>query len=185
MLTPDGPSVLEYNCRFGDPETQVVLPLLQSDAYDIFMACVQGRLDCVPVNFYAKSCAGVVCASQGYPGAYNKGNPITIAADGPGLIFHAGTSINGDGDSLVTSGGRVLCVSGVAETLDGALQLAYSGVERISFPGMFYRRDIGAKAKSLKKGATYAEAGVSIDAGNLLVEKIKPYVGDLTNMAVL
>jgi phosphoribosylamine--glycine ligase/phosphoribosylformylglycinamidine cyclo-ligase len=177
MITSSGPRVLEYNCRFGDPETQVLLPLLTSDLFSIFVACVQGRLDCVPVDFHSGSCAGVVCASEGYPGLYPKGRVIDIKPDGPGVVFHAGTAIDVNGSSLVTSGGRVLCVSGTADTLKEALEIAYAGIKRVSFPGMFYRSDIGFKALAVEgKGATYADAGVSIDAGNLLIEMIKPIV---------
>lgn len=145
MLTRDGPKVLEFNCRFGDPETQAVLPLLKTDLAEIALACIEGRLSAQPVEWYAGACACIVLASGGYPGAYRKGLPIygLDAVPDDVMIFHAGTRrIEG---GWVTDGGRVLGVAARGESLGDALRRAYAGVARISFEDMHYRRDIGAK----------------------------------------
>ncbi|KAJ3279857.1 Bifunctional purine biosynthetic protein ade1 [Borealophlyctis nickersoniae] len=181
MLTPSGPKVLEFNVRFGDPETQVVLPLLESDLAEIMLATAEGRLDSVSVTFKQACAATVVMAAKGYPGSYEKGKEITIAKDIPSdvTVFHAGTKLaNG---KLTTSGGRVLAVTGVAPTLEQALERANANIKLVSFEGAEFRKDIGHRAIKLlsskkSSGATYEQAGVSIDAGNLLVEKIKPLV---------
>ncbi len=148
MLTPDGPRVLEYNCRFGDPETQVILPLLASDLLDVLEACVDGRLAARDVCWRPGAAATVVAASAGYPGSYPKGRAITgadAAAALPGVtVFHAGTRWTDD-DVLVTSGGRVLAVTGAGADLRAALDQAYAGIAQIHFAGMHHRRDIGAK----------------------------------------
>ncbi len=148
MLTLEGPRVLEYNCRFGDPETQVLLPLLASDSLDVLEACVEGRLSPCGVRWHDGAAATVVAASEGYPGSYSKGRAITgdtEAGNLPGVtVFHAGTRRADDGQ-LVTSGGRVLSVTGVGADLRAALGRAYAGIEQIRFAGMHYRRDIGAK----------------------------------------
>lgn len=187
MLTASGPKVLEYNVRFGDPETQVLLPLLDTEVSDlaqIMLACAERRLDSVPVVFKKAFAATVVMASKGYPEAYEKGIPIKLTGEAPSnvRVFHAGTTLREDGQ-LVTSGGRVLAVTGVASNLEAALEAAYTQISRISFDGAHYRRDIGHRALRLlssvtgqKKGLTYSDAGVSIDSGNLLVEQIKPLV---------
>jgi phosphoribosylamine--glycine ligase len=147
MLTPDGPRVLEYNCRFGDPETQVILPLLASDLLDALEACVEGRLADSEIRWHAGACATVVAASEGYPGSYPKGLAIdgTDAAGAlPGVtIFHAGTRWTEDG-VLVSSGGRVLAATGYGSDLRVALDRAYAGIGQIHFAGMHTRRDIGA-----------------------------------------
>ncbi|KAJ1655240.1 hypothetical protein IWQ61_004975 [Dispira simplex] len=184
MLTPQGPKVLEYNVRFGDPETEVVLPLLtpECDLLAILMACVEGRLDSVQLKFSPHSAATVVLASAGYPGSYPKGKAITVGSVDDGTtVFHAGTTMGSNG--LVTSGGRVLTVTGVDTTLEHALQRAYQGVTAVHFDGAFYRKDIGHRALALLKqrsvesiGITYADAGVNIDAGNELVDRIKSVV---------
>lgn len=148
MLTDDGPKVLEYNCRFGDPETQVILPLLESDLVAIMDACIDGQLDQVPVQWQDAACATVVMASPGYPGSYPKGLPIS-GADITGddaLVFHAGTALK-DG-VLVTSGGRVLAVSAVGDDLAAALDRAYTRIDQITFEGAHFRRDIGKNARS-------------------------------------
>lgn len=147
MLTPAGPKVIEYNARFGDPETQVVLPLLETPLIDIVEAVVDKRLAEVPVTFSAQACACVVMASGGYPAAYPKGLKIT-GLDPHGqvegaVVYHAGTTY--DGRSFYTSGGRVLGVTAVGNTLDQALDRAYAAVERIHFDGAHYRTDIGRK----------------------------------------
>lgn len=149
MLTPDGPRVLEYNCRFGDPETQVVLPLLASDLFTILSACASGRLAEVEVRLHEGVAATVVMAAPGYPGTYPKGLPISgvaVADARPDtVVFHAGTAMK-DGQ-LVSNGGRVLAVSGWAPTLAEALAKAYAGVHDIHFAGAHFRHDIGAQTQ--------------------------------------
>lgn len=150
MLTPQGPKVIEYNCRFGDPETQVVLPLLQSDLLKIMMACTEGTLTPELVQFSAGAAACVVLASGGYPGAYQTGYPITglgaPEAAAPGVqVYVAGAGRNEQG-RLVTGGGRVLGVSATGETLRRALAAAYIAAGQIQFTGRHYRMDIGKKA---------------------------------------
>ena len=147
MLTADGPRTLEFNCRFGDPETQAILPLLQTDLLDVLLACTQGRLDQLEVRWRPQSCAAVVASSPGYPGSYPKGLVITGAegADRDDVfIFHAGT-VRSEGQ-LVTAGGRVLAVSALGNTLAEALRRAYDTLGGIHFEGMHYRRDIGGSA---------------------------------------
>lgn len=145
MLTRDGPMVLEFNCRFGDPETQAVLPLLKTDLAEIALACIEGRLSAQPVEWHAGACACIVLASGGYPGTYRKGLPIygLDAVPDDVMIFHAGTRRTEGG--WVTDGGRVLGVAARGESLGDALRRAYAGVARVSFEGMHYRRDIGAR----------------------------------------
>jgi phosphoribosylamine--glycine ligase len=146
MLTPDGPRCLEFNCRFGDPETQVLLPLLDSDFLDIAEACAEGRLADVDVRWKPGAAACVVLASEGYPGNYPTGREIRglEAVDEKAIIFHAGTKLTDQ--RIVTAGGRVLCVTGLGATIPEALKAAYAAVERISFEGAHYRRDIGRRA---------------------------------------
>ena len=144
MLTPNGPKVIEYNCRFGDPETQVVLPLLESDLFEIMRACREGTLDPAKVRFSDKSACCVVLASDGYPEHYKTGYPITIDADVDAEIFVAGAKLE-DG-VLLTSGGRVLGVTATADTLSAAVQKAYSQVPKVRFENAYCRRDIGARA---------------------------------------
>ncbi|MBR5135327.1 MAG: phosphoribosylamine--glycine ligase [Clostridia bacterium] len=148
MLTPNGPKVIEYNCRFGDPETQVVLPLLESDLLTIMQACANGTLADVDVTFSNGAAACVIVASGGYPESYEKGFELRGLDENGGAegvtVYHAGTALK-DG-KLVNSGGRVLGVTGSGETLQAALDKAYAAVETISFDGSFYRHDIGAKA---------------------------------------
>jgi phosphoribosylamine--glycine ligase len=145
MLTNDGPKVLEFNCRFGDPETQVIIPLLASDLVEIMLACVDERLADSAVQLHPGACATVVMASEGYPGRYPKGREITGIEAAESLdgvsVFHAGTALE-DG-RFVTNGGRVLAVSATGPTLPAALQQAYKGVDLIHFEGAHYRRDIG------------------------------------------
>jgi phosphoribosylamine---glycine ligase len=148
MLTPDGPRVLEFNCRFGDPETQVILPLLDSDLVDVFEVCIDGQLDRFDVAWSEQFAASVVVASPGYPGAYPKGLPISgLDALPAGVtVFHAGTALDASGQ-LVTAGGRVLNVTATGATLDAALDAAYRGVDAVCFDGMHFRRDIGRTGK--------------------------------------
>ena len=149
MVTADGPKVLEYNCRFGDPETQVVLPLLDGDLVDVMEACLAGTLTDEAVRWHEGSAATVVAASAGYPGSYPTGRPIRGAGDAGATegvhVFHAGTRVSASG-GWETSGGRVLAVTGLGADLPAALQRAYGGLEQIWFEGMHFRRDIGAKA---------------------------------------
>mgnify|MGYP005785936151 FL=1 len=150
MLTKDGPKVIEYNCRFGDPETQAVLPLLKTDLLDVMEAVAAGRLSEINVEWLDKCSCCLVLASGGYPKAYKKGLPISGLTGGqlPGSgveVFHAGTKKLPDG-SLVTNGGRVLGLTAVADTLREAVEAAYSAAEKIGFEDMHYRRDIGARA---------------------------------------
>jgi phosphoribosylamine--glycine ligase len=147
MLTAEGPKTLEFNCRFGDPETQVILPLLQSDLVEIMLACTAGKLaEVAPqVQWHAGACATVVLASGGYPGHYAKGLPITGLAQADQhadvKVFHAGTALKDE--QVVTSGGRVLAVSALDTDLPAALQRAYAAVTDIHFEQMHYRSDIG------------------------------------------
>lgn len=150
MLTADGPRVLEYNVRFGDPETQVLVPLLASDLYEVAMACVEGTLADLDVQWHEGFAATVVAASEGYPGSYPKGRAITGVEAAEALegvtVFHAGTRTGPDG--LETSGGRVLAVTGRGATLRAALDAAYAGVYAIGFEGKHARSDIGWRALS-------------------------------------
>jgi phosphoribosylamine--glycine ligase len=144
MLTPCGPKVIEYNCRFGDPETQVVLPLLESDLLTVMQAVTEERLAETEVKFGKGHAACVIMASGGYPTAYKKGYEITIPEDVDGEVYVAGAAIK-DG-KLCTSGGRVLGVTAVRETLEEALNASYASVKRIAFTDAYYRHDIGARA---------------------------------------
>lgn len=148
MLTPAGPKVLEFNCRFGDPETQVVLARLKTDLVEVFSACVEGRLDQLSLEWDTRAAVCVVMASAGYPGAYEKGKVISGVREAEALddvcVFHAGTQAV-EGNTL-TSGGRVLGVTGLGETIQSARDRAYLGVEKISFEGAFWRGDIADRA---------------------------------------
>ena len=219
MLTKNGPKVLEYNVRFGDPETQTLLPLMDADLAEVMVACTEGWLDAVNIRAYPKFAATVVAAAGGYPGPYVQGDTITLE-DPPDdtFIFHAGTKeptvLAGHNDeqpamraalqplsthaahshapratrpseSLTTSGGRVIAATSTACTLEAAISLAYKGISTIHFKNMHFRRDIGSRGlrdqlASTKLthggGLTYASAGVSIDSGNSLVQRIKPLV---------
>ena len=144
MLTPDGAKVIEYNCRFGDPETQVVLPLLESDLLTVMQAVTNGKLSTTEVKFSDKSCACVVMASGGYPKSYKKGYPITIPDDIADSVIIAGAKRENGG--LVTDGGRVLNCVAVADTLKSALDMAYENASKIKFENSYMRRDIGQRA---------------------------------------
>lgn len=148
MLTSNGPKVIEYNCRFGDPETQVVLPLLETDLFTIMEAISKKELEKIEVKFANKYSACVVLASPGYPESYPKGITIDgLSKDGQidGLtIYHAGTIL--ENDEFKTSGGRVLCASAVGSTLDEAIEKAYNGLKKVNFNNAHYRKDIGQKA---------------------------------------
>lgn len=149
MITKDGPRVIEYNCRFGDPETQVVLPLLESDLLDIMMAVADERLDETDVKFSEKSACCVVMASNGYPVKYETGFEIKMDDAVKGNVFVAGAKMC-DG-KVVTGGGRVLGVTAVADTLCEAVEKAYENVKHVSFDNAYYRHDIGKKAMSIIK----------------------------------
>ena len=144
MITKDGPKVIEYNCRFGDPETQVVLPLLESDLLTVMRAVTEGKLAECEVKFRDAHACCVVLASDGYPGSYGKGYEITIPADVLPHVFVAGAALK-DG-KLVTSGGRVLGVTAVADSLAAAQKEAYALADRIEFGNKYCRRDIGERA---------------------------------------
>jgi len=154
MLTADGPKVLEFNCRFGDPETQAVVPRLESDLAELFLACTEGNLSDYKPIWSPDACVVVVAASGGYPGEYRTGVPIAgldaaTAVDGV-EVFHAGTARKSG--EIVTAGGRVLAVSARAESLDAARRRAYEAVGKISFDGMHYRKDIAKRAASMQGG---------------------------------
>lgn len=144
MLTADGPKVIEYNCRFGDPETQVVLPLMESDLLTAMMACRDGRLSETDIRFSKGSACCVVMASRGYPESYEKGFEITVDGEVDGDLFVAGAKR--EQDRLYTNGGRVLGVTATADTLSEAVKKAYEQVERVHFDNAFYRHDIGQRA---------------------------------------
>jgi len=149
MITPQGdPKVIEFNCRFGDPETQVVLPLLESSLPDLLLACTNQKLENLPgLEWKPGAAASVVMASGGYPDTYEKGKPITgieSAEDGGAIVFHAGTQRRGQ--TIVTDGGRVLNVTSTGENLEAAIAHAYRAVNAIQFEGMYFRRDIGDRA---------------------------------------
>ena len=172
MLTDQGPKVLEYNARFGDPETQILLPLLETDLVDTILACLAGRLADLPIRWRAGASVGVVLASGGYPDSYATGDPIEglEAIDGA-TVFHAGT--RREGAQTVTAGGRVLTVTAQGSTIDEARRTAYAAVDRIHFRQMAYRHDIALTAQG--QGA-YAAAGVDIDAGERAVDLMKDAV---------
>lgn len=167
MMTKSGPKVLEYNTRFGDPETQSLLALLESDLPEVMVACCEGRLDSVDVKVGSKSAATVVVAAGGYPGSYKKGVEMKLDTVPEGMfeclrmergladlspdvvLFHAGTTFDSSDNTLRTSGGRVIASTAVADTLEAAVAKAYKGVEAIRFEGMQYRKDIAGRA--LKK----------------------------------
>jgi len=146
MLTAGGPKVLEYNTRFGDPETQTLLMRMKGDLYDVLAACCEGRLDEVDLSFTDTVCVCVCMCSGGYPGPYEKGKKITgideAEEDKDVKVFHAGTALS-KGDDLVTSGGRVLNVCAFGKTLKEARDKANAACDKIKFDGAFFRRDIG------------------------------------------
>jgi phosphoribosylamine--glycine ligase len=144
MLTKEGPRVLEFNCRFGDPETQVLLPRLKTDLVDLLEGSIDGRLDVQRPDWDSRAAVCVVMASGGYPGSYETGKTISgLDQEIPGLtIFHAGTRLNGD--RVVTAGGRVLGVTALGDSLAAARKAAYQAVERIKFDASYFRHDIGA-----------------------------------------
>ena len=192
ILTANGVKVLEFNCRFGDPETQVVLPLLQNDLVDVLEACVNGQLDQLPLYWNDQSTVTVVLASEGYPGKLTTGQVINgLHAVPPSqfgescTVFHAGTQLQ-DG-KVVTAGGRVLNVTANGQTLQAALANVYRAVNTIHFDGMQYRKDIAQKAlrSKINTPSAYAASGVNIDAGNRSVELMKSAVRSTYTQSVL
>ena len=149
MLTPNGPKVMEYNCRFGDPETQVVLPLLKSDLLTVMQATTNGTLKDCKVEFSSDSAACVIMASKGYPESYQNGYEIVIPEEIRDTVFVAGAKL--DGERLLSAGGRVLGVTAVEKTLDAAIKSSYEKVSKIKFDNAHYRRDIGARAMQALK----------------------------------
>jgi phosphoribosylamine--glycine ligase len=152
MITKDGPKVIEYNCRFGDPETQVVLPRLKTDFVNVCLAVAQGKLSHLQIEWDERPTACVVMAAKGYPGSYPKGQAIT-GLDEAGkkpdsMIFHAGTALHNG--NITTNGGRVLCVTGIGETIERAVQRAYQTLEVIHFDGGHFRKDIAWRALNCK-----------------------------------
>jgi phosphoribosylamine--glycine ligase len=150
MLTPQGPKVIEYNCRFGDPETQVVLPLMESDLLTVMQATTEGTLAQTEVKFSTGSACCVVMASKGYPQSYQTGFELSIPEEVQPWVYVAGAKL--DGDKLLTSGGRVLGVTAVADSLEKAIETAYERVKQVRFDNAYYRQDIGARALRAKEG---------------------------------
>ncbi|MDD5596136.1 MAG: phosphoribosylamine--glycine ligase [Candidatus Omnitrophica bacterium] len=148
MLTDSGPKTLEFNVRFGDPETQAILPRLKSDLLEVMLAVSEESLSRIKLDWDNRACVCVVCASGGYPGDYTKGKEISGLAEAAKMkdvmVFHAGTKK--EGDKILTSGGRVLGVTGLGATIKEAIAKTYQAAEKIKFEGMHYRHDIGAKA---------------------------------------
>ena len=152
IMTESGPKVLEFNARFGDPETQSYVNLIDSDLFDILEACVDSRLEEIQIEWANQAVASLILASEGYPASYEKGFEITGITDAETMegvkVFHAGTKL--DGSKLLTNGGRVLAVSALADSLEEAIGKAYEASELIKFKGKYLRRDIGAKALMLE-----------------------------------
>jgi phosphoribosylamine--glycine ligase/phosphoribosylaminoimidazole synthetase len=178
MLTPDGPKLIEYNCRFGDPETQAVLPLLASDLAELAFACTRGDVTSVPLRFRDGAACTVVAAAPGYPGEPHTGAPITLdgfsttdwanrsTIEPDAILFPAGVSAGR------TAGGRVLAVTGLGDDLAAARAAAYRGLDGVSFPNMVVRRDIGWRAPGALL-TSYAQTGVDIDEGTRAVERMR------------
>ena len=192
MITANSVKVLEFNCRFGDPETQVVLPLLENDLVDVLEACVHGRLNQLPLRWHDRSAVTVVLASEGYPGKYKSRQVVLGLESIPhpqsgdlSIVFHAGTQT--ENGKVVTAGGRVLNVTADGQTLQAALANAYRAVDAIHFDGMQYRSDIAQKALRSNTGASsaYAASGVDIDAGNRAVALMKSAVRSTYTQSVL
>jgi phosphoribosylamine--glycine ligase len=151
MITNDGPMVIEFNCRLGDPEAQVLLPRLESDLLDALWAVANNRLHEIELRWSEQACVGIVIASGGYPGSYKTGLPIEGLddLDPDVLVFHAGTARDSSG-VLATAGGRVLTVSAMGDSTEAAREKAYRNIERIRFEGAHYRRDVGATAAAVR-----------------------------------
>ncbi len=184
MLTADGPKLLEFNCRFGDPEAQALLPLLETEFLDVVEACVNGKLGELEVRWKPGASCTVVLASPGYPSAPSVGSPITLDGILPyDLLFHAGTTIGDDG-ILRTSGGRVVAATGLGTDITQARKRAYALAARVSFDDFQMRRDIAWRAIARTTGG-YAASGVSIDEGNRAVELLKGSVTSTHGASVL
>lgn len=171
MMTSAGPKVLEFNCRFGDPETQVLLPLLKTNLYDVMMACIENRLYQIELEWEEKACATIVMASGGYPNAYKTGFLIhgldKLLDFDDTIVFHAATrQQNGQ---IITAGGRVLNLTSIASNLNDAITIAYQRIKHLQFEGQHYRLDIGKRHMI----SAYARAGVNIDAGAKAVLQMK------------
>ncbi|CAD6235185.1 GSCOCG00007850001-RA-CDS [Cotesia congregata] len=192
MLTKSGPKVLEFNCRFGDPETQIIMPLLDSDLFLIMKSCCQGNLSSLNINWHAdKFAVGVILASRGYPASSSKGQVITnissIESRPNHFVFHSGTALsNGE---IVTNGGRVLITTCLSSSLESAAAKATIAAREISFDGKQFRKDIAHKgiASSILKSGTlsYKSSGVDIQAGDSLVGRIKSLVSGTKTSGVL
>jgi phosphoribosylamine--glycine ligase/phosphoribosylformylglycinamidine cyclo-ligase len=182
MLTANGPQVLEFNCRFGDPEAEAVLPLLDTDLVEIAEACVEGHLSDLVIRWKGGAAVCVMLASEGYPGKLVYGKLVRGSRDKfeHGICFHAGT--RQEGGKIVTAGGRVLGVTAWDDSLEAAAKRVYSVVDKISFEGMQFRRDI---ARVVRQKSAYAAAGVSIDEGVRAVELMKTAVRATYSPAVL
>ena len=150
MVTKDGPKVIEYNCRFGDPETQVVLPLLKSDLLTVMQAVRNETLDACPVEFSGGAACCVVMASQGYPQKYQTGFPITLCPDSDTVTTYVAGAKRDEAGRLLTSGGRVLGVTATADNLKAAVEKAYAAVQKTNFENAYYRHDIGKRALSME-----------------------------------
>jgi phosphoribosylamine--glycine ligase len=154
MIDADGtPKVIEYNCRFGDPETQPIMMRMQSDLVDLCLAAMDGKLDQKETNWDPRPAVGIVLAAGGYPASYAKGDVISLPSD-EGIdskIFHAGTCNNADGD-IVTAGGRVLCATALGNSVTEAQQHAYTLAKKVSWKGMFMRSDIAYRAIAREQG---------------------------------
>jgi len=161
MLTARGPRLIEYNCRFGDPETQVILPLLETDLLDICHSTARGQLQPEIVSFRSETACGVVLASHGYPGTVRSGDIIKGLQDTPSdvLVFQAGTAVNSAGDT-VTAGGRVLTVTGMGRDIHAARSRAYAGIQAISFEGSQMRTDIGLSSDPEARGTSPTTTGL-------------------------
>jgi phosphoribosylamine--glycine ligase/phosphoribosylaminoimidazole synthetase len=184
MLTANGPRLLEFNCRFGDPETQVLLPLLASDFIDVAEACATGTLASLPVTWHRGSACTVVLAAPGYPSTPIVGTPITMSGvSADDLLFHAGTVRTDDG-VLRTAGGRVIAATGLGTDIGQARRAAYDLAARVSFDDLQMRRDIGWRAIARTTGG-YAASGVSIDEGTRAVELLKESVSATHGASVL
>jgi phosphoribosylamine--glycine ligase len=146
MIVDEEPVVLELNARFGDPETQVILPLLETDLVDILLAVIQGKLDQLTVEWNSEACVGVVMSSGGYPGGYKTGFPIQGIdnVDKDVLVFHAGTKLGNDG-IIYTDGGRVLTIAGTGKDMAEAREQVYRNIPNIYFEGCYYRKDIALR----------------------------------------
>jgi len=151
MITEVGPKVMEFNCRFGDPEAQVVLPLLKNDLVEIILSILEGELDLEEISWKDEFAVCVVLASAGYPGNYPKGAEIfgLDKAKKEAMLFHAGTKFSNG--KVLTNGGRVIGVTAMDKTIDKTISKTYSAIEQIRFKGMQYRRDIARKATSVER----------------------------------